>query len=266
MPHPITRILDIGAVVLLVLYAWLAWASSSGSGGAALDPVWASVRAQGTLRIAVDVGFRPFADQHGSELVGYDIDLARAIAERLGLRVEFVPTGFDALYDSLTSGRADMIASALPYAPEQGYRARFSHFYFDAGQVLVVPSAAPNHNPTDLAGRVVGVALGSEGDTLARRMLGDGGHFQLIADYNTPDEALEALRREQLDAVITDNVSALSAVQHTPGLRIDRALTSEPFALGLPRAAFQLEAEVNRALTQLRHEGFLEELNQRWLR
>lgn len=260
------RLLDLAAALVLILYALVAWGAEGGRGGAALDPVWAAARERGALRVAVDVGFRPFADQVGGELAGYDVDLARAVAARLGLRAEFVPTGYDALYDTLTSGRADMIASALPYAPEQGFRARFSSFYFDAGQVLVVPAASPINGPADLGGRVVGVALGSDADALARRMARDGAAFALRSTYDEPAEALADLRAGGLDAVLTDNVAALTAVQGAPGLRIAAALTSEPYALAMPRAAFQLEAEVNRALADLRDEGLFAELNERWLR
>lgn len=257
--------LDLAALAALLLYGLLAWGAESGRGGAALDPVWAAARERGALRVAVDVGFRPFADQVGGELTGYDVELARAVAGRLGLRAEFVPTGFDALYDSLTSGRADLIASALVYAPEQGFRARFSSFYFDAGQVLVVPEASAIGGLGDLAGRTVGVALGSDADALARRMARDGA-FTLRSSYDEPAEAMADLRAGRLDAVLADNVAALTAVQAEPGLRIAAALSSEPFALAMPRAAFQLEAEVNRALDELRAAGFLAELNERWLR
>ncbi|NTU81164.1 MAG: amino acid ABC transporter substrate-binding protein [Chloroflexales bacterium] len=259
-------LVDLSAIAVLVLYGLLAWGSEGGRGGVTLDPVWAAARERGALRVAVDVGFRPFADQIGGALVGYDIDLARAVATRLGLRAEFVPTGFDALYDTLSSGRADMIASALPYAPEQGFRARFSSFYFDAGQVLVVRAGSAIAGPDDLGGRAVGVALGSDADALARRMARDGAGLNLRSAYDEPAQALADLRAGRLDAVITDNVAALAAVQSAPGLRIAAALTTEPFALAMPRAAFQLEAEVNQALADLRDEGFFDELNRRWLR
>jgi ABC-type amino acid transport substrate-binding protein len=257
---------DLAALVVLLCYGLLAWSAEGGIGAraGALDPVLAAARARGALNVAVDVGFRPFADEEGGELLGYDIDLARAVAERLGLDVVFVPTGYDGLYDTLTSGRADLIAAALPYAPEQGYRARFSSFYFDAGQVLLTAAGAPQG--ADLAGRRVGVALGSDADALARRMARDGGGFELRSGYDEPGQAIADLRAGRLDGVITDNVSALSAVQGAPGLQISAALTSEPLALALPRPAFQLEAEVNRALAELRREGFFEALNERWMR
>lgn len=261
------RLLDGVALLILVLYGLLAWASTRVNTplGPTLDPIWADVQARGSLRVAVDVGFRPFAEQQGSTLAGYDIELAEAVAARLGLQAEFVPTGYDALYDALTSGRADLIASALPYAPEQGYRARFSSFYFDVGQVLVVPNGSTATSPPDLAGQRVGVALGSDADALARVSLASVG-LVLRNSYDEPAQALLDLRAGRLDAVICDNVAALAATQSGPGLRIAMALSSEPLVLAMPRPAFQLEAEVNRALEELRNEGFFAELNQKWFR
>jgi polar amino acid transport system substrate-binding protein len=265
--HALLRGLDLAAVLTLCVYAWLAiGASGGGAGGPALDPIWQAARQRGTLRVAVDLGFRPFADQIGGQPAGYDIDLARAVAAKLGLGVELVPTGYDALYDSLTSGRADLIASALPYAPEQGYRARFSSFYFDDGQVLVVPQGSPVTGAQDLAGLRLGVPLGSDADALARRLATATPSITLRSSYDTPGEALAALRAGQLDAALVDNVAALTATQASPGLRIAAALSSEPLALAVPARAFQLHAEVNRALAELRADGLFERLNARWFR
>lgn len=261
-------IIDLAAILILLSYAWLAWRAEGGSriGGAALDPVLAAAQTRGALRVAVDVGFRPFVDERAGQIIGYDVDLARAVAERLGLGVEFVPTGFDALYDALTSDQADLVASALPYAPEQGYRARFSSFYFDAGQVLLVPNAATVARVADLSGRRVGVGLGSDADTLARRLATTMSGLELVSHYDEPAEAIADLRAGTIDAVICDNVVALSAVQHTPGLRIALALSSEPYVLAMPANAFQLQSEVNRALEELRQEDFFTRLNEKWFR
>lgn len=262
------RLLDILALVIVLLYAWIAWSAHNGDSllAAPLDPVWARVQRSGTLRVATDVGFRPFADEQQGRLVGYDIDLANAVAEKLGVTARFVPTGFDALYDALTSRKADMIASALPYAPEQGYRAHFSSFYFNAGQVLVVREDAPIAGQRDLPGRRVGVALGSDADAYMRRLAATDDRIIPVSSYETPQAALADLRRGTLDAVVTDNVTALIAVQSQPGLRSATALTFEPYALALPREAFQLRAEVNAALEELQQEGFFTELNARWFR
>lgn len=159
-----------------------------------------------------------------------------------------------------------MIASALPYAPELGYRARFSTFYLNAGQVLVTRQDASIIGQDDLSGQRVGVALGSDGDAYARRLAAANERMLLDSSYGEVSSALADLRRGILDAVITDNVTALIAVQSAPGVQIATALTFEPYVLAVPSEAFQLQAEVNRALETLQARGFFEELNARWFR
>src|SRR5215211_1807565 len=167
------RRLDIAAVALLLAYALLATATQLGASvaGQGPDPVWATARQRGTLRVAVDFGYYPFSGVQGGQPIGYDIDLARAVGQKLGLAVEFVPSNLDSIYDDLANRKADMAASALPYAPEQGWRASFSTFYFNAGQVLVVRRDSPIGGPADLGGRTIGAPLGSDADTYARTLL-----------------------------------------------------------------------------------------------
>lgn len=261
-----TTLIDLLALLILSSYGALAYLATAGTGSQALDPVLAAVQERGELRVATDSGFRPFSDLADGAFVGYDIDLARAVARKMGLAVVFVPTGFDGLYDTLTSGRADMVASALPYAPEFGERARFSSFYFDGGQVILAPSGVPIAGAADLAGQLVGVALGSDADALARRLAASSVGMRVQATYETADEVVAALRRGELAAAIVDNVTALGATQGRGDLRIVAALSSEPYVLAMPVNAFQLQREVNQALAELQAEGFFEQLNARWFR
>jgi ABC-type amino acid transport substrate-binding protein len=253
------------ALLIVVTYAIVALVAEFGIGvgGQGLDPVWSSAQARGTLRVAVDYGFRPFTDIQGDLPQGYDIDLAQALAQKLGLR-EFVPSGLDSIYDDLASGKADLAASALPYAPEQGWRVIFSEFYFNAGQVLVLPSSSLMTGQADLAGRRVGVALGSDADTYVRTLERS---IALTRDssFETPADALAALRAGSLDAVITDNLSALIELNTRPGLQIvEPALTPEFYALAMSARAFRLHSEINQALAELRHEGFFERNGAKW--
>ncbi|MGQ9549225.1 MAG: ABC transporter substrate-binding protein [Roseiflexus sp.] len=262
------RWLDGVALLVLIGYAALAISAQTGLNvaGQGLDPVWAAAQQRRTLRVAVDLGFYPFTWMEDGQAVGYDIDLARSIATRLGMQVEFVPAGLDSIYDDLAARRADVAISALPYAPELGWRARFSHFYFDAGQMLVIRSGTPIATEADLAGRVVGVALGSDADTWARRRLMEGASFVLRADYETPEEALAALRRSDVDAVAVDHVSALIAMAHAPELQIATALTFEPYVIAMAPEAYRLHEAVNQALDDLRAEGLFDTLRERWFR
>lgn len=254
------------ALAILAAYALLALTTQSGASvaGQGLDPVWAEAKQRGVLRVAVDLGFYPFTWVENEQPAGYDIELAQAVAAKLGLRAEFVPTGLDAIYDDLAARRADLAASALPYAPELGWRARFSSFYFNAGQVLIVPETSPISAADQLGGLRVGVPLGSDADTQARRMLAADPSIRLVSAYETPTDTLAALRRGELDAAIVDNTAALIDMNTAPGLKIATALTLELYVLAMAPQAFQLHAEVNRALDELRREGFFDALGRKW--
>lgn len=252
---------------MLLLYAVLALMTELGASvaGQGPDPVWAAARQRGVLRVAVDFGYYPFSGVQQGQPIGYDIDLARAVGHKLGLAVEFVPSNLDSIYDDLANHRADLAASALPYAPEQGWRAGFSTFYFNAGQVLVVPEHSEIAGQEQLGGHVVGAPLGSDADTFARKLAAGTPSIVLRSDYDTPAALLADLRAGRLDAAIVDNASALSDLGHHPGLKtVGPALTLEPYVLAVPAEAYQLRDQINRALEDLRREGFFEQLGRTW--
>src|SRR5262245_47249635 len=180
------------AALVLLVYAALAASAQLGANvaGQGLDPIWAAARQRGALRVAVDYGFFPFTDLVANQPRGYDIDLAHAVAAKLNLRAEFVPSNLDSIYDDLANRKADLAASALPYAPEQGWRANFSTFYFNAGQVLIVPTNSPIAGHDMLAGRRLGVPLGSDADTYARNLMTNDPTIVLRSQYDTTAEVL----------------------------------------------------------------------------
>jgi ABC-type amino acid transport substrate-binding protein len=255
------------ALLVLIIYVFLAISAQMGTSvvGQGLDPVWAAAQRRGALRVAVDYGFAPFSDLQNGEALGYDIDLARAVAAKLGLRAEFVASGIEAIYEDLANGKADLAASAVPYAPEQGWRASFSSFYFNAGQVLIVPKDSTVTGVEQLSGLRVGAPLGSEADTYLRKLVMSDPSIIANSEYDLAYQVLDALRRGSLDAAIVDNAAALHALGNYDDLKmVGPALTLEPYVLAMPVAAFQLRSEVNRALDELRAEGFFEVLNERW--
>jgi ABC-type amino acid transport substrate-binding protein len=216
----------------------------------------------GWIALAILLGYiiLVISTERGVGVAGQGLDPIWAAAQ-LGLRAEFVPSGLDSIYDDLAAGKADIAASALPYAPEQGWRVMFSEFYFNAGQVLVVPRGAD----ANFSRKRIGVALGSDADTYARN-LAIGQSVILSSSYETPADAFAALRRGELDAVISDHLAALIALNTMPEFQIAQALTLEPYAIAMPVAGFRMRAEVNRALADLQREGFFEQNGAKWFR
>ena len=124
------------------------------------DPFLRRVQEAGVLRVGLDPSWPPFesVDERG-EVVGLDVDLARAIGYRLGVEVALVPSGWEGLYGALFAGQFDAIISALPYDPWRTREAAYSISYFNAGPVIVTGGAI--ERPGDLAGRTVHVEYGS---------------------------------------------------------------------------------------------------------
>jgi ABC-type amino acid transport substrate-binding protein len=254
-------LLDILALAVVIGYGWSIQHTRAG----AADPYWTEITRRGVLRVGTDPGFRPFAEERDGHWTGYDVELAEEIARRLGFRVTWQAVSYDALYDTLAAGQVDLLASALPLAPEQGWRARFSSAYLDAGQVLVTRRNSTITGVGSLEGHKVGAALGSEGDTLLRNLRRDHPDIAAHSEYETPAELLRALEQGALDAALTDSISALSLTESNREFVIRQGLTFEPYVLAMPAGAYRLQAEIDRVLDALRRDGFIERLNTRWL-
>jgi len=231
-------------------------------GGEVRDRTWERIEGQGVLRVGMDASYPPFELWDEVGLRGYDVDLALALGREWGVEVDFENITFDGLYDALKVERVDIIISALPYDPLLTQDVAYSYSYFDAGQVLVVRKEMAMAKVGDLSGGRVGLELGSRGDLEARRL-----EQRMVLErkaYLSPQEVLEALRDEKIDAGIVDAVSAYQFMQEEGRLRIVQQVTEEPYVMAVPMKAPILLEKVNGAIIKWRETGFLEELREKW--
>ncbi|MEA3485549.1 MAG: transporter substrate-binding domain-containing protein [Candidatus Aerophobetes bacterium] len=250
------------AGLMVCLAAWWALARL---GREAEDETWARIQREGVMRVGMDASWPPFEYVEGDEIVGFDVDLAREIGERLGVRVELVNAGFDGLYDALQAGRFDAIVSALPYDPTLTEDVAYSISYFDAGQVLVVrASEGEIRGAKDLAGKRLGVEWGSEGDMQGRKLQKKIEGLTL-QPYMSPRDVLQALKNSEVDAALVDAVSALQFIGSEGGVRIvGHPLTDERYVVAVhPESHVLLEA-INGALAEMRKDGTLDRLREKW--
>ena len=226
------------------------------------DKTWAEVQRRGALYFGMDAGWMPFAglDADG-KFTGIDADLARELAQRLGLRTEFVQIGADRLYETLDAGQCDALISALTPDVTRLTDFRYTARYFDAGLVLVGPAAA---RLDDLKGRTLAVEQGSEGDArarwLARRTLG-----LRVLERDTPDQALHAVEAGQADGALTDTATARQYIARHPVLSIGPRQTSSDYVLAVRADSPELERALDRALAELVADGTLDRILARWL-
>jgi ABC-type amino acid transport substrate-binding protein len=229
------------------------------------DETWERIQSEGLMRIAMDASYPPFEFfDEGGNLVGYDVDLAREIGQRFGVDVEFVIISFDGLYDALRVERVDLILSALPFDLRLTEDVVYSHSYFNAGQMLVVSEAEDGIAAVDdLGGKRVGVEWGSMGDVEARQLLRRM-EFELFP-YAAPQEALTALREGEVDAAITDAVSAYQFSRDEGGVKIvGPPVTDDPYVVATRLGSFVLQERLNEAILDLSASGFLDGLRLRW--
>lgn len=234
--------------------------------GLARDRTWEHIQTSGRWLVGMDPSFPPFEDlDEAGRPVGFDVDLARAIAAQWGVEAQIEGIGFDGLVDAVQAGRLDSAISALPYQPERTQDVAFSDPYFEAGLVLVTPAgSAAVASVDDLAGRRLAVEWGSEGDVQAR-LLRQRFPDLVLLPGDTPQAALLAVAEGQADAALVDRISALQFAAANSGVQISsQVVVSDPYVIVLPRRAPVLQAQVSKALQALQADGTLDTLTARW--
>lgn len=255
------------AILALAVIGLVAW-FVLGRLGRDKDETWARIQEEGLMRVGMDASWPPFefVDDDG-QIVGLDVDLARAIGQRLGIEVELVNVGFDSLYDALYVGRFNAIVSALPYDPLLYGDVAYSISYFNAGQVLVVRSDETEITEVkDLSSKKLGVELASEGDVVSRRLQKRIEGLSLQT-YITPDDVLRALKEGEVEAAIADAVSAYQFIATEGGVQVvGDPLTDELYVIAVRLDSPLLLKAINEALVEMREDGTLERLREKWFR
>jgi len=231
------------------------------------EDTWEQIEAGGVLRVGVDPTFPPFAAADGPETWGLDIDLARALAAELGLEPQFTYFGYDGLYDALATRQVDVLISALVVAPERTADVAYTDSYFDAGQVLIVPTGLAIAGEAGLDGHTLAVELGALGHVAAQAWQRRQPSL-VVATYGSVDEALAAVADGAADAALVDGVGGrLYLRDHTDSslLRLDPPVVSEPYAVAVRIGERTLHRRLNEALDGLARSGRLEEIADQWL-
>jgi ABC-type amino acid transport substrate-binding protein len=251
------RIVGLLIVVALVAVGILTWLGEQRPPDRYLN----AIVERGSLRVGLDPTYPPFESLSDGQYVGYDVDLARALASDLGVQLEIKPLALDTQYDALASGQVDMLISALPFIYERQKEVRYSQPYYQAGQMLVVRSGdSAIKSTSDLQGKRVGVELGSNADTEARRLARTAiPTMQVHPSYHSASDALGALTHGELDAAIVDNTSLQEYLAAHPGTLsvILPPLTDEPFVVAMPVQAGGLASRVDAVIERLRSSGEL---------
>lgn len=219
------------------------------------------------LTVAVDDTYPPmeYVDENG-ELVGFDIELAKALGEEMDVEVEFISTAWDSIFAGLEADKYDCIISSVSMKKDRMQTMDFSTPYLANGQVIVVnPAEEGVSTQADLVGKKVGVQFATTADEAAGKIVDEIG-FELI-QFDDMTICLAAMEAGQIDCVVADVAVAMGAVEKNPDVfKISSAsLTNEPIAIAVNKGNDELLAELEDALAAVQASGKLSEISIKYL-
>ena len=214
-----------------------------------------------TLVMATNAEFPPYEYWDGNEIVGIDVEIAEAIAEKLGMELKIEDMDFNAIVGAVATGKADIGAAGMTVRPDRLDSVNFTDTYATATQVVIVKEGSEIKTPADLEGKEVGVQLGTTGDIFAENI-----KDVKIERYNKGFEAIQALAQDKIDAVIIDREPAKVFVAETEGLKmLDEAYTEEEYAIAIAKDNDELLEDINEALKELKDSGELKKIVDKYI-
>jgi polar amino acid transport system substrate-binding protein len=219
---------------------------------------------EGTLTIGTDAPYPPFeiGTPNDSDFSGFDIDLGRDLADRLGLTPEFVDTSFDTIFRNTAAGQFDIAIAASTITPGRQKTVNFSDPYYEAQQALVVPEGSDIATPEDLAGKIVAAQDATTGETYAN----DETDAAEVRGFPEGPDAIAAVVTGQADAAVIDEPVAVDAVEKTQGIEIATTIpTAELYGIAISKENPGLLDAVNAALVEMKEDGTIQGLYDKYL-
>ena len=233
---------------------------------------WAKYQEQGSITIGFDNTFVPMGfEEKNGQYAGFDIDLAQAVSEKLGIQVNFQPIDWDMKETELQNGTIDAIWNGYSATDERREKVAFTIPYMENQQVLVFKKFQNIQSVKDMNNKVLGAQAGSSGylDFEAQPdLLKNHVKDQKANQYQSFNETLIDLKNDRIDALLIDRVYANYYLQ-SEGILNDynvfsAGFESEAFAVGVRPADKTLLDALNQSFVALYKEGKFQEISQKW--
>ena len=218
----------------------------------------------GKLTMSTNAAFPPYesTDDNGN-FVGIDIDVAAAIAEKLGLELQVDDMDFDAALLAAQNGKSDLVMAGVTVTEDRQLVMDFSDSYATGIQSIIVKEDSDVATPDDLADKMIGTQRGTTGYIYCSDDFGD----EHVTPYDDGLTAVQALVNGQVDAVVIDNAPAKEFVAANPGLKIlDTAYAEEDYAIGVAKGNTAMLDAINGALEELKNDGTLQAIIDKYIK
>jgi polar amino acid transport system substrate-binding protein len=223
------------------------------------------VKKKGVLVAGVKDSLPPFGyvDEKSREIVGYDIDFVKAIAKKLGVKLELKPVTSASRMPQLTEGNIDLIAATMTKNPEWAKQIGFSHTYFATGQKFITRKGSVK-SAKDLAGKKIGTAKGSTSEQNVKKEIPTAN----VLAFDDYPQAFLALQQGKVAAVTTDEAILAGMLAKAPNksqFEIPNVqISNEPYGIGMRKDDAKFIAFVNKTVLEMEKSGEAKRIFDKW--
>lgn len=213
--------------------------------------------AKGKLYVGTNAEFPPFEYLDKGEFVGFDIDLVKAIGEKIDMEIVIKDMAFDGLIPALEMNKIDIVIAGMTANEERKQTVNFSSPYYTANQVIILNESNEDIKTfDDLNDKLVGVVLGFTGDVVVSEMKNIKSK-----KYNASYAAIMELQNKKIDAIVLDSETALNYVKHNKSLKLaETSGEPEEYAIAISKKNIKLLEKINKALEEIKADGTYDSL------
>ncbi len=212
-----------------------------------------------TYLVGTDAAYAPFELQDSTgAIVGFDIDVVKAVADKAGIEVKFVNTPWEGIFNALAQGDRDMLVSSITITDERKQTMDFSQPYFDAQQLIAVKDGSKVTKFEDLKPMKVGVQTGTTGDEVVTKLLGK--ESTNIKRFESTPLALNELEAGGVDAVVADNGVVVHYVANNAGSKFktvadNDSFKPEQYGIAVKKGNTELLEKIDKGLAAIKADG-----------
>ncbi len=215
-----------------------------------------------TLRMGTNAEFPPYEYYDNNKIVGIDAEIAQAIADKLGMKLEIVDMQFNSIITSIQTGGVDIGVAGMTITNDRLESVNFSDSYATGVQVVIVKEGSTITSVDDLEGKKIGVQQATTGDIYASDDYGE----ENVTKYNKGADAVQALIGGDVDAVIIDSEPAKSFVNANTGLKIlETEYAVEEYAIAVAKSNTDLLNKINKAIEELTEDGTIDRIIEKYI-
>ena len=215
------------------------------------------------LVMGTNAAFPPYEFTEGDGFAGIDVEIAQAVAEKLGKTLEIKDMDFGGLITAVAGGAVDFVMAGMTVTDERKESVNFSDTYSTGIQVIIVKEDSDIATPDDLDGKKIGVQSDTTGDFAAQDKYG----AENVSQYTNGSLAVAALMNDQVDCVLIDNEPAKNFVAANEGLKIlETEFVVEDYAAAFAKENTELLDQFNAALAELKADGTIDSIIAKYIK